>query len=168
MICPKDSASDTIKQIINHCITIKLLLNKFKEYEMKVQAINNTNRYYNTRMSFGNKTKQATAVAQSAAQKAVPIALTIGGVAYTGATTLEILKSYLSNKLDIPSDKITPDTNVWRDRTADSIELMEIVSDFEKATGADIFANDKEYNKVATSNVQGWVDFLDSHRPVNE
>ena len=135
---------------------------------MKVIAINNNYKNYNTGMNFGNKTKQATTVAQSAAQKAVPIALTIGGVAYTGATTLEILKSYLSNKLDIHSDKITPDTNIWRDRTADSIELMDIVNDFEKATGADIFSNDKEYNKVATSNVQGWVDFLDSHLPVNQ
>ena len=135
---------------------------------MQVSAINNTNGNYNTRMNFGNKTKQATTVAQNVAQKAVPTTLAIGGVAYTGATTFEILKSYLSNKLDIPSDKITPDTNVWRDRTADSIELMEIVNDFEKATGADIFSNDKEFNKVSTSNVQGWIDFLDSHLPVNQ
>ena len=151
---------------------------------MKVQSINNTNVNYNTRMRFGNKTKQATTVAKNIAQKAVPITLTIGGVTYTGATTHEIVSRYLTNKIgrirfnhfnnnydehskdyDPVDNEFPLEANLNDDVPSDALgfQTYEIFRDIVRATG-----NDPLDDFEVFSTVKDAVDFLDSHLPVNQ
>ena len=145
---------------------------------MKVQAINNTNRNYNTRMNFGNKTKQATTVAQNVAQKAVPVTLTIAGITYTGATTIEVVSRYLTNrlgrmfgeqtdasKLGSSYEKYPLDFNFETDMEYNTTGLLqaEIFSNIVKATGNDPSDEFKIFETVGDA-----VAFIDSHRPVNQ
>lgn len=147
---------------------------------MHVSAINNTNRNYNTRMNFGNKTKQATTVAQNVAQKAEPLTLTIAGITYTGATTLEVVSRYLTGRLgmmfgNLPAnyyehgsdyDKYPRYFNFETDMEYNTTGLLqaEIFCNIVKATGND--PNDDTIEMFET--VGDVVDFLDSHLPVNQ
>lgn len=73
------------------------------------------------------------------------------------ATTREIVRSILADKLACPISKITPDASFFKDLGADSLDYAELVMEFEKEFNITIPSS--EASQITT--VSQAVDFID-------
>jgi acyl carrier protein len=73
--------------------------------------------------------------------------------------TFEKVKAIIIDKLDAPADKVTMDARFREDLEADSLDLVELIMEFEDQFGGEI--SDADAQKITT--VGEAVTYLDSH-----
>jgi len=74
-------------------------------------------------------------------------------------SVLEKVRKIVSEQLDIPEEKITPEARFIEDLGADSLDLVELMMALDEAFDAEI--PDEEAEKIRT--VQDAINFLESH-----
>jgi len=74
--------------------------------------------------------------------------------------TLEQVKAIIVDKLGVDEAKVVPAARFREDLEADSLDLVELIMEFEEKFGGEI--SDEEAQKITT--VGEAVTFLDSHR----
>lgn len=74
--------------------------------------------------------------------------------------TLEQVKAIIVDKLGVDEAKVLPAARFREDLEADSLDLVELIMEFEEKFGGEI--SDEEAQKITT--VGEAVTFLDSHR----
>lgn len=75
--------------------------------------------------------------------------------------TFEQVKAIIVDKLGVDESKVVPEARFREDLEADSLDLVELIMDFEEKFGGEI--SDEEAQKITT--VGEAVAFLDSHKP---
>jgi acyl carrier protein len=75
--------------------------------------------------------------------------------------TYEQVKAIIVDKLGVEEDKVVPTARFREDLQADSLDLVELIMEFEEKFGGEI--SDEEAQKITT--VGEAVDFLDKHKP---
>lgn len=73
--------------------------------------------------------------------------------------TYEKVKAIIIDKLDVPAEKVTMDARFREDLEADSLDLVELIMEFEDQFGGEI--SDADAQKITT--VGEAVTYLDSH-----
>lgn len=73
--------------------------------------------------------------------------------------TFEKVKAIIIDKLDAPEEKVTMDARFREDLEADSLDLVELIMEFEDQFGGEI--SDADAQKITT--VGEAVTYLDSH-----
>ncbi len=76
-------------------------------------------------------------------------------------STFEQVKDIIKDKLGVDESKIVPEARFREDLEADSLDLVELIMEFEENFGGEI--SDEEAQKITT--VGEAVTFLDSHKP---
>ncbi len=76
-------------------------------------------------------------------------------------STFEQVKAIIVDKLGADPNKVTPDARFREDLEADSLDLVELIMEFEEKFGGEI--SDEEAQKITT--VGEAVKYLDSHKP---
>ena len=74
--------------------------------------------------------------------------------------TFENVRDIIVNTLSCDADQVTPETNLFEDLEADSLEAVELSMAFEEAFGVGIADEDME--KIKT--VQDIIDYLNSQK----
>ncbi len=78
--------------------------------------------------------------------------------------TFEQVKAIIVDKLGVDDEsKVVPEARFREDLEADSLDLVELIMEFEEKFGGEI--SDEEAQKITT--VGEAVAFLDSHKPTN-
>ena len=75
-------------------------------------------------------------------------------------STYEQVKEIIKDKLGVDESKITPNARFREDLEADSLDLVELIMEFEEKFGGEI--SDEEAQKITT--VGEAVRYLDSHK----
>lgn len=75
-------------------------------------------------------------------------------------STLEQVKSILSEQLNVSKDTITPETNIINDLDADSLEVLDVIMAVNDVFGVEI--PDEDVEKVKT--VEDIVSYIESHQ----
>ncbi len=75
-------------------------------------------------------------------------------------STFEQVKAIIIDKLGVDEAKVTPTARFREDLEADSLDLVELIMEFEEKFGGEI--SDEEAQKITT--VGEAVKFLDSHK----
>ncbi len=75
-------------------------------------------------------------------------------------STFEQVKAIIVDKLGVDESKVTPTARFREDLEADSLDLVELIMEFEEKFGGEI--SDEEAQKITT--VGEAVKFLDSHK----
>ncbi len=75
--------------------------------------------------------------------------------------TFEQVKAIIVDKLGVDESKVVPTARFREDLEADSLDLVELIMEFEEKFGGEI--SDEEAQKITT--VGEAVTFLDSHKP---
>lgn len=75
--------------------------------------------------------------------------------------TFEQVKAIIVDKLGVDEAKVVPAARFREDLEADSLDLVELIMEFEEKFGGEI--SDEEAQKITT--VGEAVTFLDSHKP---
>ena len=75
-------------------------------------------------------------------------------------STFEQVKAIIVDKLGVDESKVTPNARFREDLEADSLDLVELIMEFEEKFGGEI--SDEEAQKITT--VGEAVKFLDSHK----
>ncbi|TAH52822.1 MAG: acyl carrier protein [Chloroflexota bacterium] len=75
--------------------------------------------------------------------------------------TFEQVKAIIVDKLGVDEAKVVPSARFREDLEADSLDLVELIMEFEEKFGGEI--SDEEAQKITT--VGEAVTFLDSHKP---
>jgi acyl carrier protein len=73
--------------------------------------------------------------------------------------TYEKVKAIIIDKLDVPAEKVTMDARFREELEADSLDLVELIMEFEDQFGGEI--SDADAQKITT--VGEAVTYLDSH-----
>lgn len=73
----------------------------------------------------------------------------------------EQVKAIIVDKLGVDAAKVTPEARFREDLEADSLDLVELIMEFEEKFGGEI--SDDEAQKITT--VGNAVDYLESHMP---
>ncbi len=73
----------------------------------------------------------------------------------------EQVKAIIVDKLGVDAAKVTPEARFREDLEADSLDLVELIMEFEEKFGGEI--NDEDAQKITT--VGNAVDYLESHMP---
>ena len=128
---------------------------------------------YNNGVNYRGNLRQVAKVAQETTQTVKGNSLLIAGKEYKGETTFEIVKNYTMDKFNSTIFKhakynirnITPETRYYQDIGADSIDVAEVISELEYATGYRV-SEDVEVDKFIK--IQDLVDFIDSHKKVHK
>ncbi len=129
---------------------------------MNVSPVINLN--YKSGINYRGAVRSETKIAQKSASMSKNYSLKIAGKVYTG-TTFEIVKGYISDNLsgrcfdNINPEKITPNTNFYKDLHADSLDITNIAADIEDAILYRL--SDEEMDKIST--IQDMVNIIDSH-----
>ncbi len=76
-------------------------------------------------------------------------------------STYEAVKEIIVEKLGVNPEKVTPNARFREDLEADSLDLVELIMEFEEKFGGEI--SDEEAQKITT--VGEAVKYLDSHKP---
>ncbi len=76
-------------------------------------------------------------------------------------STFEAVKEIIIEKLGVSPEKVTPNARFREDLEADSLDLVELIMEFEEKFGGEI--SDEEAQKITT--VGEAVKYLDSHKP---
>ncbi len=76
-------------------------------------------------------------------------------------STYEAVKEIIVEKLGVNPEKVTPTARFREDLEADSLDLVELIMEFEEKFGGEI--SDEEAQKITT--VGEAVKYLDSHKP---
>jgi acyl carrier protein len=76
------------------------------------------------------------------------------------ANTFDQVKAIIVDKLGVDEAKVVPSARFREDLEADSLDLVELIMEFEEKFGGEI--SDEEAQKITT--VGEAVAFLDSHR----
>lgn len=63
---------------------------------------------------------------------------------------LEKLKAILSEQFDVDESQITPETNIYEDLEADSLDLVDLLSSIEEEFDIEINAEDDIINSINT------------------
>ncbi len=63
---------------------------------------------------------------------------------------LEKLKAILSEQFDVDESQITPETNIYEDLEADSLDLVDLLSSIEEEFDIEINADDDIINSINT------------------
>jgi acyl carrier protein len=79
----------------------------------------------------------------------------------TDKSTFEQVRDIIVDKLGAPEEKVVPEARFREDLAADSLDLVELIMEFEEKFGGEI--SDEEAQKITT--VGEAVAFLDSHKP---
>ena len=74
--------------------------------------------------------------------------------------TFEQVKAIIVDKLGVDESKVVPSARFREDLEADSLDLVELIMEFEEKFGGEI--SDEEAQKITT--VGEAVTFLDSHK----
>ncbi len=74
--------------------------------------------------------------------------------------TFEQVKAIIVDKLGVDESKVVPTARFREDLEADSLDLVELIMEFEEKFGGEI--SDEEAQKITT--VGEAVSFLDSHK----
>lgn len=129
---------------------------------MNVSPVINLN--YKSGINYRGAVRSETKIAQKSASMSKNYSLKIAGKVYTG-TTFEIVKGYISDNLSgrcfdyINPEKITPNTNFYKDLHADSLDITYIAADIEDAILYRL--SDEEMDKIST--IQDVVNIIDAH-----
>lgn len=75
--------------------------------------------------------------------------------------TFEQVKAIIVDKLGVDEAKVVPSARFREDLDADSLDLVELIMEFEEKFGGEI--SDEEAQKITT--VGEAVAFLDAHKP---
>ncbi len=75
-------------------------------------------------------------------------------------STYEAVKEIIVEKLGVNPEKVTPTARFREDLEADSLDLVELIMEFEEKFGGEI--SDEEAQKITT--VGEAVKYLDSHK----
>ncbi len=75
-------------------------------------------------------------------------------------STFEQVKAIIVDKLGVDESKVTPNARFREDLEADSLDLVELIMEFEEKFGGEI--SDEEAQKITT--VGEAVTYLDSHK----
>lgn len=75
--------------------------------------------------------------------------------------TFEEVRDIIVDKLGVPEEKVVETARFREDLEADSLDLVELIMEFEEKFGGEI--SDEEAQKITT--VGEAVTFLDSHKP---
>ncbi len=75
-------------------------------------------------------------------------------------STFEQVKAIIVDKLGVDESKVTPNARFREDLEADSLDLVELIMEFEEKFGGEI--SDEEAQKITT--VGEAVKYLDSHK----
>ena len=75
--------------------------------------------------------------------------------------TFEQVKAIIVDKLGVDESRVVPTARFREDLEADSLDLVELIMEFEEKFGGEI--SDEEAQKITT--VGEAVTFLDSHKP---
>ncbi|MGB8648095.1 MAG: acyl carrier protein [Anaerolineae bacterium] len=76
-------------------------------------------------------------------------------------STFDAVKAIIVEKLGVDESKVTPKARFREDLEADSLDLVELIMEFEEKFGGEI--SDEEAQKITT--VGEAVKFLGSHKP---
>lgn len=76
-------------------------------------------------------------------------------------STFDQVKEIIVEKLGVDEAKVVPEARFREDLDADSLDLVELIMEFEEKFGGEI--SDEEAQKITT--VGEAVAFLDSHKP---
>jgi acyl carrier protein len=74
--------------------------------------------------------------------------------------TFKTVRDIVKDKLGVDEEKITPNATFREDLQADSLDLVELIMEFEEKFGGEI--SDEEAQKITT--VGEAVNFLDAHK----
>ncbi len=75
-------------------------------------------------------------------------------------STFEQVKAIIVDKLGVDESKVTPNARFREDLEADSLDLVELIMEFEEKFGGEI--SDEEAQKITT--VGEAVKYLDAHK----
>ncbi len=75
-------------------------------------------------------------------------------------STFDAVKEIIVEKLGVSPEKVTPNARFREDLEADSLDLVELIMEFEEKFGGEI--SDEEAQKITT--VGEAVKYLDSHK----
>jgi acyl carrier protein len=75
-------------------------------------------------------------------------------------STFDQVRAIIVDKLGVDESKVTPDARFREDLEADSLDLVELIMEFEEKFGGEI--SDEEAQKITT--VGEAVKYLDSHK----
>ncbi|MBI4673379.1 MAG: acyl carrier protein [Chloroflexi bacterium] len=75
--------------------------------------------------------------------------------------TFEQVKAIIADKLGVDESKVVPSARFREDLDADSLDLVELIMEFEEKFGGEI--SDEDAQKITT--VGEAVSFLESHKP---
>ncbi len=75
-------------------------------------------------------------------------------------STFEQVKAIIIDKLGVDESRVTPNARFREDLEADSLDLVELIMEFEEKFGGEI--SDEEAQKITT--VGEAVKYLDSHK----
>ncbi len=76
-------------------------------------------------------------------------------------STFDQVKAIIVDKLGVDPAKVTPNARFREDLEADSLDLVELIMEFEEKFGGEI--NDDDAQKITT--VGEAVKYLDTHKP---
>jgi acyl carrier protein len=76
------------------------------------------------------------------------------------SSTFEQVKAIIIDKLGVDESKVTPNARFREDLEADSLDLVELIMEFEEKFGGEI--SDEEAQKITT--VGDAVSYLDTHK----
>ncbi|MBO7673257.1 hypothetical protein J6S88_07625 [bacterium] len=132
---------------------------------MKVLPVINAN--YDNRMNFKSGVSEGQKVVQKTAPMAKDMFLKIGGTVFAGATTFEVVKNFMADKLGFSkseTDNIKPENNLGYDLMADSMDRGEILFMLDRATGEKMTNEEFETLYSPYTTVQKLVDYVDAHK----
>jgi acyl carrier protein len=76
------------------------------------------------------------------------------------SSTFEQVKAIIVDKLGVDENKVTPNARFREDLEADSLDLVELIMEFEEKFGGEI--SDEEAQKITT--VGDAVSYLETHK----